>query len=154
MVFLIEVLLVLALVGVLAGLVAGNAGAFIKGAQLATKQSFKKAILDAIYEGRNPRIPPMCLTTKTASFVVKNSTGASYVLPIYKDDLNEEFESPEVVFTAIGPGSGPSGELSSYNDDELILSRIPFIMEVRFLFLRRYIFERIQLTIRSLFWFV
>ena len=44
-------LLVLALVGVLAGLVAGNAGAFIKGAQFEPpSRVLKKAILDAIYE--------------------------------------------------------------------------------------------------------
>ena len=126
---LIEVLLVLALVGVLAGLVAGNAGAFIKGAQFEPpSRVLKKAILDAIYEASESKNPTyVSYDKKTASFVVKNSTGSELsVLPIYKDDWNEEFESPEVVFTAIGPGSGPSGELSSYNDDELILSRIPF----------------------------
>ena len=47
---LIEVLLVLALVGVLAGLVAGNAGAFITGAKYEPPgRVLKKAILDAIY---------------------------------------------------------------------------------------------------------
>ena len=46
---LVEVLLVLALVGVITGLVAGNVGAFITGAQFEPPERvLKKAILDAI----------------------------------------------------------------------------------------------------------
>jgi len=47
---LIEVLLVLSLVAVLAGIVAGNAGAFIKGANNEPPDRvLKRAVLDAFY---------------------------------------------------------------------------------------------------------
>ena len=47
---LIEVLLVLALVGLMAGLVAGNAGAFISGGNFEPPHRvLKKSVLDAVY---------------------------------------------------------------------------------------------------------
>ena len=47
---LIEVLLVLALVAILVGIVAGNAGAFIKGSNFEPPDRvLKKAVLDAVY---------------------------------------------------------------------------------------------------------
>ncbi|HAY75503.1 MAG TPA: hypothetical protein DCY32_07500, partial [Opitutae bacterium] len=46
----IEVLLVLALVGILAGIRAGNAGAFITGSNFEPPERvLKRAVLDAVY---------------------------------------------------------------------------------------------------------
>jgi hypothetical protein len=68
------VLLVLALVGVITGLVAGNVGAFIKGAQIEPPDRvLKKAILDAIYESsESKRATYLSFETKSSSFRVTN----------------------------------------------------------------------------------
>ena len=126
---LIEVLLVLALVGVLAGLVAGNVGAFIRGAQFEPpSRVLKKAILDAIYEASESKNPTfLSYNEENALFKVSNSIGSELsVYPVYKNDWKEVYESPEVVFSAIGPESGTDGGSSIYGEDELVLNRIPF----------------------------
>lgn len=126
---LIEVLLVLALVGVLAGLVAGNVGAFITGARHEPpSRVLKKAILDAIYETSESKNPTFLSYDKErASFKVSDASGSQLSAhPVYKGEWKEEYELPEVIFEAIGPKSGPDGSPSLYGKDELSLSKIPF----------------------------
>jgi prepilin-type N-terminal cleavage/methylation domain-containing protein len=126
---LVEVLLVLALVGVITGLVAGNVGAFITGAQFEPPDRvLKKAILDAIYESsESKRATYLSFETKSSSFRVTDRSGTEiHSHSIYKEELDDGKEVPKVVFKAIGPESGPDGGSTIYDEDELILTRIPF----------------------------
>ena len=126
---LVEVLLVLALVGIITGLVAGNVGAFIKGAQFEPPDRvLKKAILDAIYESsESKRATYLSFETKSSSFRVTNRSGTEiYSHSIYKGELDDGKVVPKVVFKAIGPESGPGGGSTIYDEEELILTRIPF----------------------------
>ena len=126
---LVEVLLVLALVGVLTGLVAGNVGAFITGAQFEPPERvLKKAILDAIYESsESKRATYLSFETNSSSFRVTDRAGAQInTHSVYMGELDDEKEVPRVVFKAIGPESGPDGGSTIYDEEELILTRIPF----------------------------
>ena len=126
---LIEVLLVLALVGVITGLVSGNVGAFITGAQFEPPDRvLKKAILDAIYEStESKRSTFLSFDKELASFRISNDSGAEINLhPIYKEGLSDEREVPDVRFQAIGPQSGSDGGTTIYDEDELVLTRVPF----------------------------
>jgi prepilin-type N-terminal cleavage/methylation domain-containing protein len=126
---LVEVLLVLALVGVITGLVAGNVGAFITGAQFEPPDRvLKKAILDAIYESsESKRATYLSFEANSSSFRVTDRSGVQINShSIYKGKLDEGKEVPKVIFKAIGPESGPDGGSSIYDEDELILNRIPF----------------------------
>lgn len=126
---LIEVLLVLALVGVLAGLVAGNAGAFIKGAQFEPpSRVLKKAILDAIYEASESKeLIYLTYIQETATFRVSNKFGTEINShKIFKGEWEAEHDLPEIIFKAIGPGSGLDGGRSIYDEGRLVLTKIPF----------------------------
>jgi len=121
--------LVLVLVGVITGLVAGNVGAFIIGAQFEPPDRvLKKAILDAIYESsESKRATYLSFEANSSSFRVTDRSGLQIIShSIYKGELDDELEVPKVVFKAIGPGSGSDGGSTIYDEDELILSRIPF----------------------------
>ena len=122
-------MLVLALVGVLAGLVAGNVGAFITGARHEPPERvLKKAILDAIYETSETKYPTfLSYNQEEASFEVSDTSGNQISShSIYKGDLGEDYELPEILFEAIAPMSSPDGEPAIYDDDELSLSKIAF----------------------------
>ncbi len=111
------------------GLVAGNVGAFIRGAQFEPpSRVLKKAILDAIYESSESKNPTfLSYIEEKAVFRVSNASGAElHAHKIYQGEWKEEYESPEVVFMAIGPESGSDGEPTLYQEDELVLLRIPF----------------------------
>jgi prepilin-type N-terminal cleavage/methylation domain-containing protein len=126
---LVEVLLVLALVGVITGLVAGNVGAFITGAQFEPPDRvLKKAILDAIYESsESKRATYLSFEANSSSFRVNDRVGAQInTHSIYKEELDDGKEVPKVIFKAIGPESGPGGGSTIYDEEELILTRIPF----------------------------
>jgi hypothetical protein len=123
------VLLVLALVGVITGLVAGNVGAFITGAQFEPPERLlKKAILDAIYESsESKRATYLSFEANSSSFRVTNRSGIEiHSHSIYKGELDNGKEIARVVFKAIGPESGSGGGPTIYDEDELILTRIPF----------------------------
>ena len=117
------------LVGVITGLVSGNVGAFIIGAQFEPPDRvLKKAILDAIYESsESKRATYLSFEANSSSFRVTDRSGFQIIShSIYKGELDDESEVPKVVFKAIGPGSGSDGGSTIYDEDELILSRIPF----------------------------
>jgi hypothetical protein len=123
------VLLVLALVGVITGLVAGNVGAFITGAQFEPPDRvLKKAILDAIYESsESKRATYLSFEANSSSFRVTDRSGVQINShSIYRGGVEDGKEVPKVIFKAIGPESGPDGGSSIYDEDELILNRIPF----------------------------
>ena len=121
--------MVLSLVGVITGLVAGNVGAFITGAQYEPpNRVLKKAILDAIYESsESKRATFISFEVNSSSFQVTDRAGYQINShPIYKGGLDDDKEVPKVIFKAIGPQSGSDGGSTIYDEDELILSRIPF----------------------------
>lgn len=144
---LIEVLLVLALVAVLLGIVAGNAGSFISGSNFEPPDRvLKKAVLDAVYHAsESKQAAYLTYFEENASFLVTNASGGilaqHQVYEKIDEDLREEEAFiPKVIFQAIGPLSGEDGDRTDYNDDELELRRIffhsgssiPFSAEIEF----------------------
>ena len=126
---LVEVLLVLALVGVLVGLVAGNVGAFITGAQYEPPDRvLRKAILDAIYLSAEYKYSTyLSYNEENASFRVSNSSGRELSShSVYEGKWKEKYESPEVEFEAIGPESGVNGGATLYDDEQLEIQYVPF----------------------------
>ena len=144
---LIEVLLVLALVAVLVGMVAGNAGAFIKGSNFEPPDRvLKKAVLDAVYHAsESKRAAYLSYSEETATFMVTDASGQVLAEHNVYEKITEEIKGdssliPKVSFYAIGPLSGEDGDRTDYNDDELELRRIffhsgssiPFSAEIEF----------------------
>ena len=74
---LIEVLLVLALVAVLVGIVAGNAGSFIVGANFEPPDlGFEKAVLDAVYHASESKEASyLSFFEDNATFLVQDASG-------------------------------------------------------------------------------
>lgn len=144
---LIEVLLVLALVAVLLGIVAGNAGAFIQGSNFEPPgRVLKKAVLDAVYNAsESKRAAFLSYLEENASFVVTDSFGGILAEHrVYKkiDDEIKKNESllPKVNFYAVGPLAGEDGGNSQYDERDLLLNRVffhlgssvPFYAEIDF----------------------
>lgn len=144
---LIEVLLVLALVGILFGLVAGNAGAFISGSNFEPPDRvLKRAVLDAVYHAAERKQPTyLAYREQNASFVVTDASGS----PLSRHDVYKKMDEkirqsedliPRVVFRAIGPLSGMEGQETKYDDEHLMLARVkfdsgcsvPFSVEIQF----------------------
>jgi prepilin-type N-terminal cleavage/methylation domain-containing protein len=144
---LIEVLLVLALVAVMVGIVAGNAGAFIQGSNFEPPDRvLKKAVLDAVYHASEKKQAIyLSYFEGNATFLVTNKSGGVLAKHQVYDDLAEELDRgssllPRVNFQAIGPLSGEGGDGSSYDEQDLYLNRVrfhsgsstPFLAEIEF----------------------
>lgn len=143
---LIEVLLVLALVAVLLGVVAGNAGSFFVGSNFEPpSRVLKKAVLDAVYHASESKEASyLTYYEENASFLVVDSFGNELAEHrVYKkitDDLLEDSLIPEVTFYAVGPLAGEDGTDTKYDKDELLLKRVffhsgcsvPFFAEIIF----------------------
>ena len=130
---LIEVLLVLALVGILAGIVAGNAGAFITGSNFEPPERvLKRAVLDAFYfSSENKRATYLSYLEDKAIFEIKDSRGKTLAThKVYEkfDDTMGEDDAllPKVTFRAIGPLAGEDGGSTNYEEEHLKLSRVGF----------------------------
>ena len=144
---LIEILLVLALVAVMAGIVAGNASAFILGGNYEPPvRVLKRAALDALYYSSELKREVLLIwDDRNASFLIKSRNGVVLQShPIY-EEITEEIKSnddllPKIVFRALGPLSGVDGGRTEFDKDELLLnsvsfhagSSVPFISEVTF----------------------
>lgn len=130
---LIEILIVLALVAVLAGIVSGNLAGFIDGARVEPPERvLKRAVLDGIYFS-NERKKEVWLSyfEENASFLVTDPFGD--ILGVHKiyDDFTDEIRSdpeniPKIYFDAIGPSLGVSGENTNFDDEQLRLSFVRF----------------------------
>ena len=130
---LIEILLVLALLAVLAGVVAGNLGAFIKGANFEPPERvLKKAVLDAVYfSSERKRSTYLSYFEENATFLVTDSMGVSLAEHgVYQkmDPSITKIEEnlPKVSFFGLGPLSGVDGDETEYDDDNLNLRRVHF----------------------------
>lgn len=125
-----EVLLVLALIGLLAGLVAGSASAFITSGDFEPpSRVLKKSVLDALYfSAERKQASYLYYDDENASFVVMDSTGSNLAKhPVFKNLENLDQENrPFVKFFALGPLAGVDGGRTQYNDRSLELIRIPF----------------------------
>ena len=144
---LIEILLVLALVAVMAGLVAGNLGAFIQGSNFEPPDRvLKRAVLDAVYYSSERKRPTyLSYLEKNATFLVMDSMGEKLAShPVYQK-IDQELATspgliPEVQFSAIAPLAGVEGGESLYDEEQLKLTRInfhsgsslPFLATIRF----------------------
>ena len=130
---LIEVLLVLALIGVLIGLVAINAGAFVEASKYEPPaRVLGKAVKDSFFfASETKRTAYLSYLEENATFFVSDGTGkilANHGI-FNKDDLEELREEdllPRVIFRATGPLAGLSGGDSPYDDDLLVVGRVPF----------------------------
>ena len=121
--------MVLALVGIITGLVAGNVGAFITGAQFEPPERvLKKAILDALYDSsESKRSTFLSFDKGSCSFRVTNGQGEEInAHTMYEGELDDDKEVPKVRFKAVGPQSGLDGGVTIYDEDELTLIRVPF----------------------------
>ena len=130
---LIEILLVLALVGVMVGLVAGNAGAFIEGSKYEPPgRVLKKAVVDCLYLScENKRVAYLSYDEENATFVISNASGGILTTHGVFEGATEEpkrdkDDNPKVTFRSIGPLSGPAGGSSVFDEDILIVKRVPF----------------------------
>jgi prepilin-type N-terminal cleavage/methylation domain-containing protein len=130
---LVEILLVLALLSVLAGVVAGNLGAFIKGANFEPPHRvLKKAVLDAVYySSERKRATYLSYFEENATFLVSDSMGVPLAEHrVYKDLSDDTIRNasniPKVSFHAVGPLSGVEGDGTNYDEDELVLPRVVF----------------------------
>ena len=123
----------LALVGVLMGVVAGNAGAFIGGSNFEPPDRvLKRAALDAVYfSSERKRKTYLSYSSEKVSFLVSDSTGNILSEhPIYtkldEDILEDQELIPEVFFSAVGPLAGESGGSTIYTEEQLSLNRVAF----------------------------
>jgi prepilin-type N-terminal cleavage/methylation domain-containing protein len=130
---LIEILLVLALIGLMAGLVAGNSGAFIAGRNFEPPDRvLKKAVLDAVYfAGERKRSTYLSFIENNASFLVTDSSGvvlSNHLIFQKKPDKRSVNDTamPIINFKAVGPLAGADGGRTNYDDNSLELERIPF----------------------------
>lgn len=130
---LIEVLLVLALVAVMAGLVAGNLGSFIQGSNYEPPDRvLKRAVLDAVYySSERKRATSLTYQEQNATFSVTDSMGEKLATHKVYQTIDQELASnseliPEVQFYAIGPLSGVDGGDGFYDDAQLRLTRVNF----------------------------
>jgi len=130
---LIEVLLVLALVGLMAGLVAGNAGAFISGGNFEPPHRvLKKSVLDAVYyAGERKRATYLYYDEQNATFLVEDSSGSVlsrhliFKKPTSSEDVADE-GWPKVNFFAVGPLAGINGGRTQYTESQTELKRVTF----------------------------
>lgn len=130
---LIEVLLVLALIGVLIGLVAINAGAFVEASKYEPPaRVLGKAVMDSFYyASESKRTSYLSYSEENATFLVSDGMGKVLVTHsiFEKEDLEELREEdllPQVIFRAKGPLAGLSGGDSLYDEDLLVVRRVPF----------------------------
>ncbi len=130
---LIEVLLVLALVGILAGIVAGNAGAFITGSNFEPPERvLKRAVLDAVYfASERKRASYLTYLEQNATFAVTDLSGNVLVMHrVYekfdKSIREDENLVPKVTFRAVGPLAGVDGGSTEYDEEHLELTRVAF----------------------------
>lgn len=130
---LIEVLLVLALIGVLMGVVAGNAGAFISGSNYEPPERvLKRAALDAVYfSSERKRKSYLSYVEEKVMFVVTDSEGVILAEHKVYSKLDEEILKdeelvPEVLFSAIGPETGEAGGATEFTESQLELKRVAF----------------------------
>ena len=129
---LIEVLLVLALVGIMAAIVAGNAGAFLQaGGYEPPVRVLKKAVLDAYYfAGERKEATFISYLEENASFEVSNTGGnvlaTHSIFKNLKPNEMDSYDFPEVQFRAVDPLSGTSGGRSIYRKNQLLLNRVRF----------------------------
>lgn len=130
---LIEILLVLALIGVMVGLVAGNAGAFIEGSKYEPPgRVLKKAVLDCLYlSSENKRVAYLSYHEENATFLISDASGG--VLESHgifegakEETKRDKDDNPKVVFRSIGPLAGPAGGSTVFDEDILIVQRVPF----------------------------
>ena len=144
---LIEILLVLALIAVLAGIVAGNASAFILGGNAEPPDRvLKRAALDALYfSGEKKEEVFLSWLEENATYLIKDRGGEILQKhPVY-EKLDEKIKMddelmPKVSFFAIPPKAGVDGSSSNLSNDNLALSMVrfhagcstPFMVEIMY----------------------
>lgn len=139
--------MVLALVAVLAGIVSGNAGAFILGTNVEPPgRVLKRASLDALYfSGEKKEEVFLSWLDENATFLIKDKSGLILERHSIYEEINDEIRNdnelmPKVTFHAIPPSDGVDGRGSNLSEDELYLSFIrfhsgcspPFFAEIEF----------------------
>jgi prepilin-type N-terminal cleavage/methylation domain-containing protein len=130
----VEILLVLALLVIIAGMVAVGAVGMIDAAKMEPPDRvLKRAVLDAVYHASERKAPAFLrYDGKRATFLVTDAGGAVLAEhAIYEDmpsgeEEEEEWDLPEVTFLAEGPLAGEGGGATKLEDEHLVLTRIPF----------------------------
>ena len=130
---LIEILLVLALIGVMVGLVAGNSGALLESSKYEPPgRVLKKAVVDCLYlSSESKRVSYLSYYEENATFLISDASGGILATHAIFEGAKEEKkrdkdDNPKVTFRSIGPLAGPSGGSTVFDEDILIIKRVPF----------------------------
>ena len=125
--------MVLALIGIIAALLAANAGAFLETAkEEPPERVLRKAVLDATYLASETKgITYLRYDDENGTLVSENAQGAQLSLHrIVKLPDEDDFDAAEndfsLIFEAEVPLAGVSGDEVDWEEEEISLSRIAF----------------------------
>lgn len=130
---LIEILLVLALIGLMVTFLALNAGHLIGGSRYEPPgRVLKKAVVDALYlSSENKRVAYLSYHEENATFLISNASGetlSSHGLfeGAAEEPKRDKDDNPKITFRSIGPLSGPAGGSTVFDEGQLLVKRVPF----------------------------
>lgn len=125
--------MVLAIIGIMAGLLAGNAGAFIETAKVEPPDRIlRKAVLDATYmTSQTKEVVYLRYDDENGTLVIENSSGSQLALHrIVELPEEDDFEAREnefsLIFEADVPLAGIDGEEGDWDEEEIFLRRVAF----------------------------
>ncbi len=125
--------MVIALIGIIAALLAGNAGAFIETAkEEPPARVLRKAVLDATYfASQTKEIAYLRYDDENGTLVIENSGGSQLALhPIVELVGEDGFEAKKndfsLVFEAEVPLAGIAGDMGDWEENEVFLRRVAF----------------------------
>ena len=125
--------MVLAIIGIMAGLLAGNAGAFLETAkEEPADRILRKAVLDATYlASQTKQITYLRHDDQNGTLVIENEVGSRLALHRITEVSEEENftrsdDKFSLIFEAEVPLSGINGDDGDWQDDEAFLRRVAF----------------------------
>ncbi len=125
--------MVIALIGIMAALLAGNAGAFIETAkEEPPARVLRKAVLDATYLASQTKgITYLRFDDENGTLVIENSGGTQIALHRIvelpdEDDFEAKANEFSLIFEAEVPLAGVDGGEGDWEEDEIILRRVAF----------------------------
>ncbi|MBG29004.1 MAG: hypothetical protein CMI31_03230 [Opitutae bacterium] len=125
--------MVLAIIGIMAGLLAGNAGAFIETAkEEPPNRILRKAVLDATYlASQEKELVYLRYDDTNGTLLIEDSTGsqlASHRIVEIPDEHDFEPKEREfsLIFEADVPLAGIDGDEGDWEEDQIYLRRVVF----------------------------
>ena len=110
-----------------------NAGTLISGSkQEPPERVLKTAVVDCLYLScENKRVAYLSYHEENATFLISDASGgilASHGIfeGAKEDTKRDKDDNPKVTFRSIGPLAGPAGGSTVFDEDILIVKRVPF----------------------------